>query len=192
MTAYIFWHRPYPQVAQAAYEQALIAFHRDFTSRGCEGFRSSATYRITETPWLGKQAGYEDWSFVESSAALDPLNEAAVTPEMWEVHAAIAGKTELGHGGLYQHVLGEADPTVLTRTVWLDRPRGIRYQAPLQAIAEQAEAQSGGPVSVWRKQLVLGPAPEFALLGNASLQLAPPEGWRLRSVERTPLYPTPG
>ena len=80
MTAYIFWHRPYPDIETAAYEQALIAFHRDLAARGCAGFQGSATYRITETPWLGKQPGYEDWCFVESSAALDPLNEAAVTP----------------------------------------------------------------------------------------------------------------
>lgn len=191
MTAYIFWHRPHPEVAQAAYEQALTAFHRDFALHGpagCAGFRGSATYRITETPWLGRQPGYEDWTFVESSAALDPLNRAAVAPVMWDVHAAVAGQTQVGHGGLYQHILGAADPGPLTRTAWLDRPRGIRYQAPLDAIADRVE----GPVSVWRKQLVLGPAAEFAVLGDSSLNLALPEGWRVRYVERVPLYPAPG
>jgi len=195
MTAYLFWHRPYEDVAQEAYEQALIAFHRDFAGRACDGFQGSATYRITETPWLGKKPGYEDWTFVESSAALDPLNKAAVAPAMWDVHAAIAGKTQLGHGGLYQQVLlGETDPatlirTALTRTAWLERPRGIRYEVPLEAIAYQARELTGGPVSVWRKQLVLGPAPEFALLGNASLTLDLPEGWRASYVDRVPLYP---
>jgi hypothetical protein len=26
---------------------------------------------------------------------------------IWDVHAAIAGKMELGHGGLYQHLCGD-------------------------------------------------------------------------------------
>ncbi len=42
-----------------------------------------------------------------------------------------------------------------------------------------------GPVSVWRKQMVLGPAPEFALLGDDSLALDLPEGWTAQTVERS-------
>ena len=83
-------------------------------------------------------------------------------------------------GGIYYRVLGEAGPGALTRTAWLARPRGIRYEAPLRALAAQVK----GPVSVWRKQMVLGPAPEFALLGGDSLALDLPEGWNVHYVER--------
>ncbi|MDJ0934642.1 MAG: hypothetical protein QNI93_04525 [Kiloniellales bacterium] len=181
MTAYLFWHRPFSDVAQDAYEAALVDFHRALVARGCPGFEGSASYRISATPWLGGRAGYEDWNFVESSAGLDPLNQAAVAPEMWDVHAGISGNTEVGHGGIYYHILGEADPRVLTRTAWLTRPRGIRYEAPLREIVAQVES----PVSVWRKQMVLGPAPEFALLGDAGLALDLPEGWTAQIVERS-------
>ncbi|MCG8594527.1 MAG: hypothetical protein MI785_09185 [Kiloniellales bacterium] len=180
MTAYLFWHRPFAEIDREAYEAALTGFHRALVARGCPGFQGAATYRISATPWLDGRPGYEDWSFVESSAGLDPLNEMAVAPGMWEVHAGISGKTEAGHGGIYYRVLGEADPGALTRTAWLARPRGIRYEAPLRALAAQVK----GPVSVWRKQMVLGPAPEFALLGGDSLALDLPEGWNAHYVER--------
>ena len=183
MTAYLFWHRPFAEVGRDAYEAALVDFHRALVARGCPGFEGSASYRISATPWLDGGPGYEDWNFVESSAGLDPLNKTAVAPEMWEVHAGISGKTAVGHGGLYYHILGGADPRALTRTAWLTRPRGIRYEAPLREIAAQVK----GPVSVWRKQMVLGPAPEFALLGDDSLALDLPEGWTAQIVERSVL-----
>jgi hypothetical protein len=180
MTAYLFWHRPFADEALDAYEAALTGFHRALVARGCPGFEGSATYRISATPWLDGRPGYEDWNFVESSAGLDPLNKTAVAPEMWDVHAGISGKAEVGHGGLYYHVLGDPDPRALGRTVWLTRPRGIRYEAPLRDLVAQVE----GPVSVWRKQMVLGPAPEFAVLGDAGLGLDLPEGWTAHTVER--------
>ena len=180
MTAYLFWHRPFAERDRDVYEAALVRFHRELVKRRCPGFEGSATYRIAATPWLDGRPGYEDWSFVESSAGLDPLNEMAVAPDMWEVHAGISGKTETGHGGLYYHILGDADPRALTRTVWLKRPRGIRYEAPLRALVEQVR----GPVSAWRKQMVLGPGFEFALLGDAALAPRLPEGWEALTVDR--------
>ncbi len=70
----------------------------------------------------------------------------------------------------------DAEPEVLTRTAWLKRPRGIRYEAPLKEIADKVT----GPVSVWRKQMVLGPGYEFALLSDSSLTLDLPDGWEAR------------
>lgn len=180
MLAYIFWHRPFPSVEKTAYEAALTKFHSALRKSSCPGFRGSATYSITETPWLNNQIGYEDWNLLDSSAAMDPLNEAAVAPSMWDTHAAIAEQTDFGHGGLYRYLLGEADPSPLTRIWWLKRPRGIRYQQPLAEIAESIE----GPVSVWRKQMVLGPAPEFALLTSASVEPVLEDRWEAFVVER--------
>jgi len=45
------------------------------------GLDASATYQISEVPWLSGRPGYEDWCFMTSSAALDALNNAAVRPE---------------------------------------------------------------------------------------------------------------
>ena len=184
MTAYVFWHRPFADIDQEVYEGALTAFRRDLVKRSCEGLQGSATYRISETPWLDEMPGYEDWIFVASSASFDPLNKMAVAPDMWDVHAGISSKTDVAHGGIYYHVLGDTDPKALTRTAWLKRPRGIRYEAPLKEIADQAT----GPVSAWRKQMVLGPGFEFALLGDQSLNLDLPNGWQARYVDRVLLH----
>ncbi|MCH8240892.1 MAG: hypothetical protein IIB62_12780, partial [Proteobacteria bacterium] len=165
-SAYLFWHQPFSDISHVAYEDALVAFHRELAKRTCDGFQGSATYRISETPWLDGIPAYEDWNFVESSASLDPLNKMAVAPDMWDIHAGISSKTDIGHGGIYYHVLGVADPKALTRTAWLKRPRGIRYEGPLKEITDQVT----GPVSVWRKQMVLGPGFEFAVLDGAGLQ----------------------
>ena len=184
MTAYVFWHRPFADIDQGAYEDALIAFHQAIVKRSCEGLQGSATYRISETPWLDEMPGYEDWIFGASSASFDPLNKLAVAPDMWDVHADISSKTDVGHGGIYYHVLGDTDAKASTRTAWLKRPRDIRYEVPLKEIADQAT----GSVSAWRKQMVLGPGFEFALFGDQSLRLDLPRGWQAHYVDRMLLH----
>ncbi len=183
MSAYLFWHRPFPEVPRDDYEAALTAFHRDLGARRGHGFEGSSTYRTSELPWLDGLPGYEDWNFVESLAALDRLNTIAVAPDMWDVHAAVSSQTDVGHGGIYYHILGDPDPRALVRTAWLTRPRGIRYEAPLAAIVDQI----AGPVSAWRKQMVLGPGAEFAVIGGADLALDLPEGWAAVYVDRVRL-----
>ena len=184
MTAYVFWHRPFAGNDPQPYEDALVAFHEALAERTGNGFQGSATYRISETPWLDGVAGYEDWNFVESSAALDPLNARAVAPDMWDVHAGISSQTDVGHGGIYYQILGDTAPRALQQTAWLTRPRGIRYEDPLKQIA----AQAPGPVSVWRKQMVLGPGSEFAILSDSSVRFDLPEGWNAHYVDRTLLH----
>lgn len=183
MTAYVFWHRPFGHIEEVDYEAALTAFHRELGDRGASGFGGSATYRISETPWLDGRSGYEDWNFVESSAALDPLNARAVAPDMWDVHADIASKTDVGHGGIYYRIMGSGDPKEAPRAVWLTRPRGIRYERPLEGMIDGLSQ----PVSVWRKQMVLGPGYEFVVLGGASLSLTLPVGWAALVVDRARL-----
>jgi hypothetical protein len=63
----------------------------------------------------------------------------------------------------------------------MTRPRGIRYQPVLQGLIDEAT----GFLSCWRRQMVLGPADEFLVIGTPQLKLSIPEGWRTRTVERT-------
>ena len=128
MRAYLFWHAPSTDVDPRHYETALLDFMSDLSSAPPHGFGSCATYRISEVPWLNNLQGYEDWYFVHSSADLDALNEAAVKPSRWDVHAQIARKMAVGHGGVYQHLHGQEQPRDGARAAWLTRPRGIRYQ----------------------------------------------------------------
>lgn len=187
MLAYIFWHTPFAHVDARDYEKALLDFHADMARDPPPGFEGSATYRISEVPWLDNRAGYEDWCFLKSSADLDGLNRAAIKPERWNVHASISSKTDFGHGGLYYHLSGEERPIAGSRLVWLKRPRGIRYEKPLQDIIDN----SAGFLSCWRKQMVLGPGDEFAIIGDSSLRISVPEGWQSRVVERSLLTPAP-
>jgi hypothetical protein len=130
---------------------------------------------------LDNHGGYEDWYLVRSSAALDDLNEAAVSPQRWDVHAAIASKMGPGHGGLYQHLYGHEQPRDGQRAVWITRPRGIRYEPVLRELIDEA----AGFLSCWRRRMVLGPADEFLIIGTSQLKLSTPQGWQKRTVERT-------
>ncbi len=185
MLAYIFWHLPFPSVNARDYESALVDFHADLGAAPPAGLEGSATYRVSELPWRDGRRGYEDWCFVTSSAVLDTLNQAAVRPERWNVHAAVSSRTEFGQGGLYYHLHGDPKPVAGARVMWLKRPRGIRYEQPLRDLI----AASNGFLSCWRKMMVLGPGDEFAIVGDASLNVPVPGGWEGRVVERTHLGP---
>jgi len=81
MLAYVCWHAPYFDIDVSEYENALLGFHEDIMAAPPAGLEASATYQISEVPWLSGRPGYEDWCFMTSSAALDALNNAAVRPE---------------------------------------------------------------------------------------------------------------
>ncbi len=185
--AYLFWHCPYSGITESQYESTLIHFHRQLAEASPPGFRASAAHRISPTPWLSGRKGYEDWYFVEASWALDPLNRVAVSGRMESPHAAIAALMETGHGGLYSLVWSEPVNQPSSRVAWLSRPRGIRYEPVLAELRERL----GGQLSCWRRQMVLSPAPEFALVGPLSLNPILPPGWEVRVVERVCIWPPP-
>lgn len=187
MLAYIFWHRPYAIHSRSTYESALAQFHQQLAEVSPRGFRGSAAYRISPAPWLGELEGYEDWYIVDGSWALDPLNQAAVSGRMESPHAAVAALMETGYGGLYSLVWGEPVEAPRSCVAWLSRPRGIRYEPVLAELRDRL----GGQPSCWRRQMVLSPAPEFALVGAPSLAPILPQGWQGRVVERACIWPGP-
>jgi hypothetical protein len=187
MLAYVFWHVPFPGIAAKAYEAALLEFQSALASTPPPWLLSCAAYRIPEVPWLNGHRGYEDWYILESPAALGILNKAAVSPEHWGAHSAIADKMDFGHGGLYEYLQGDAQSLNGMRAVWLKRPRGIRYQQPLREMI----SRSAGFLSCWRRQMVLGPADEFAVIGTMDLNLPVLGGWTARTVERARLVSAP-
>ena len=187
MLAYLFWHRPNRDVSRSTYELALARFHERLAGVPCAGSKASAAYRISETPWLGGERGYEDWYLIEASSALDELNRVAVSGQMEEPHAAIAALMETGHGGLYALHSGAAAGPSRSRVLWLGRPRGIQYEAVLEAFVSELRE----PVACWRRQMVLGPAPEFAVVVSPEQEVVAPDGWTAVAVDRTCLWPTP-
>lgn len=181
MLAYLFLHMPKPTVAIADYEKDLLAFSRALAGQNCPGVRQVTSFRISAVPWLADSSGYEDWITIESSAALQTLNERAVSGAMEAPHSAVAQAMGVGYGGAYYHLWGDLDPHDAERAEWLSRPRGIEFRPILERISQTRTS----PVSVWRRFMVLGPGLEFVVLGNASLELEIPNKWVAHKVTRS-------
>jgi len=142
-------------VEAARYADALAAFHRALADAPPPGFCASRVFAIEGAPWLPVRSAFEDWYLVEDFAALGQLNEAAVSGARREPHDAAARGAGGGHGGVYRLLtaLGEATPE---RTTWCSKPAGISYPEFLGRLP---------PGEAWQRQMVLGPAPEFCLVG---------------------------
>jgi hypothetical protein len=198
MLAYVFWHRPQDDVAVAAYEQAQIAFHHSLGHAPPAGFQSSAVFRVAGLPWFAGP-GYEDWYFVEDYTALGVLNMAAVSHGHRTVHDAVAHRFGAGAGGLYG--LSEGHPPVEpgaldgeSVAIWVGRLPGVERRALGELLGDGMDSRHA---SLWRRQLVFGPAPEFCLLSGDRSKLglpagvAPtrlPEGWTASVFEREVLW----
>ena len=187
MLSYVFWHRPNGEVSTAGYEKALLEFHRVLGGAGRPGLKATAVYRIDETPWLQNKMGYADWYLLEGSWAMDALNSVAVSSRREAAHDDVASQSFEGYGGLYDLITGEPEFENDLKAVWLTRPRGVDYWADLGRMVEDA----GRPDTCWRRRMVLGPAPEFAIIGEPGLEVTPAEGWVIAAeVERIFLGPT--
>jgi hypothetical protein len=144
MLAYLFWHRPKPDSDVAAYEDAQRAFHAGLDV-------PSACFRLAELPF-GGDAGYEDWYLIEDWQELGELNRAAVDPTRGPFHNRAASSAAMGWGGVYSLMRGPA--AIPDGVEWLDKRRGDPSDDFVAALPHDA---------VWRRQLVLGPAPEFCV-----------------------------
>jgi hypothetical protein len=184
--AYVFWHWPSEGVEARHYERDLISFHETLAEAEPEGFRRSSTFRIEGAPWVGPGSrGYEDWYLLDGSSALDPLNEVAVSGKRKSPHDRVAGASAVGGaGGLYGFGSGEPAAVGSDLATWLTKQRGTSYGEFYARIEPWTNAPQ---TSLWRRQLVLGPTPEFCVLGRAGSEF--PADLSPVAVERTPLWP---
>jgi hypothetical protein len=194
--AYLFWHRPRDPEGAAAYEQALIAFHRSLARSLPVGTLASATFRVGELPWLpavgAAGVAYEDWYLVEDFAALGVLNEAAVGRGHVSAHDQAARRAGPGTAGVYALVEGEPCAQALGEAalaVWIERPVGSKRRGLGELLGDGMDPARA---SLWRRQMNLGPAPEFCLLarevpsGVGAGRL--PAGWVANALEREPIW----
>jgi len=180
MLAYVFWHAVPDTLVAAEYEKTLLHFGQALAKAKIAGLLDNASYAIDQTPWLG-EPGYEDWAWLEGSWALDALNERAVSGAMEQSHNAIAQMTKHGgFGALYYLVAGNHKVPGDSRVMWLSRPRGIRWRDVIPTFMKSANSE----VAVWRRQMVLGPSTEFAVIGPPNFTMAMPEGWKCLQVDR--------
>src|SRR5947208_17075207 len=100
MLTYVFWHQRERKIAREEYQERLVAFHRILRERQPQGLLFSMVLEMAQLPWMeeGSEA-YEDWYIVENSAALDPLDEAAVTGICREPHHQVARLARNGTAG---------------------------------------------------------------------------------------------
>jgi len=171
--AYVFSHRPADGIDVAGYEVALKRFHASLAGSPPAGFLRSSTFRTGDR--------YSDWYLVQSSAALDFLNEAAVSGARTQPHDAAARMAVDFAGKLYGLSAGEplSDPGYEIR---FSKPAGMGYAD----LYERMKQYTIGPgASLWRRMMVLGPPPEFCIIAPMELEL-PPE-FRPEVLSRDPI-----
>jgi len=159
LLAYVFSHRPATGANVQAYEDALRRFHAELAAGTPAGFVGSTTYQFAD--------GYSDWYLIENSAALDALNEAAVSGGRAAPHDAAARMAAWGSGKLLSLAQGEADLAALHEAAFA-KPAGMAY-SDLYAMTEPFTSRPG--VALWRRMMVLGPPPEFCLVSRERAQL---------------------
>ena len=179
MIAYLFWHCAYPTTTAEQYEEALMRFQQRLGQQRPPGFSGSASFRVAGLPWLDNRPGYEDWCLLDGSWALDPLNAFAVASPVTSAHDAAAAQMEEGHGGLYALVWGAPVLPERSTAVWLTRPRGIQWRPVLDTLREQHPQ-----ATLWRRQMVLGPGKEFALIVPPGTNVAAPADWSALAIGR--------
>jgi hypothetical protein len=160
-------------VDATVYEEALRRFHAALASAPSSGFISSATYRIAD--------GYSDWYLVESSAALDWLNAAAISGTRTPAHDAAARMAVDGSGKLLSLDSGEL-PHGPGFEIRFAKPAGVSYP---ELYARLEPWTSRPAVSLWRRMMVLGPPPEFCLVAPSALEL--PAEMRPEVLDRRPI-----
>jgi hypothetical protein len=180
--AYVFWHWKQAAVERADYEAVLGRFHAALRDTPPPGFRRSWVWRVDGAPWLPGGAGYEDWYVLDGSAALDTLNDAAVTASRREAHDHAARLVAGGTAGLYRLRAGEPLPDA-ARGIWFAKPEGLSYPALWAACGEMME---GRRFALWGRQMVLGTAPELCL--HAPEPIALP-GYATTVVPLTRVWP---
>jgi hypothetical protein len=151
MLAYVFWHQPQKGIDPGEYEEAQRAFHEALEVM-------SACFRLAKLPFGKEEGGYEDWYLVEDWEKLGELNSAAVDSVRRADHDRAALHAADGWGAVYSLARGPASIPEGAR--WLDKPRGTPTDRFLATLAE---------ATVWRRQMVLGPGPEFCAVSPESV-----------------------
>jgi hypothetical protein len=168
MLAYVFTNWPLGDVDTGDYERGLKELHEAFGRHRSPGYVGSAIFRVTGVPWLARPRGYEDWYFLENSAALDPLLATALSEPLQEAHQRVTRMAGGGMGGLYRLRGGRGEVKGTRGVAWISKPAGLGY-AEFHAMLAPLVSQQGA--TLWQRMLGLGPATEFCLWSAAEVAL---------------------
>jgi hypothetical protein len=164
MLAYTFFH--WPREGAAGYEQHLGKFLQAMEVDKPLGYLGGLSLRHEAAPWLPGPA-YLDWYRVKGFTELGLLNEGAVIGSRRMPHDEVAALAAGGTGGVYKLQQGSEDFRDARVAHWFGKPAGKRY-------AELFGELAGVPGSLWMRQMVLGPSPEFVLFAVREVPLSVP------------------
>ena len=166
---YVFWHWLRVGGEVGAYEDALADFQRTLLENAPPGFRGAMVFRQDPAPWLSAPGPhYVDWYLTDGSAALDPLNDAAVSAACRATHDAAAGAAAGGTAGLYRLRQGAVEAAEVRCATWFFKPAGMSYEA---LDADLAHRMQGIPSQLWSRAMTLGPTPEMCVLAAEAISL---------------------
>src|SRR5919106_792801 len=167
MLAYVFWHWPQLSIDRDAYIDHTADFHRTLASNKPPGFQNSIVFRIKGANWLNTSGeAYEEWYVLDDSAAMDRLNEAAVSGVCEQPHNRVAREAADGIGGLYRFRTGQEELAQSRFAVWLSKPNGVSYN-DFYATLQPLTSQQG--VGLWGRQMTLGPTTEFCIHSSTQI-----------------------
>lgn len=182
--AYTFWHWRRSSIPAAEYEARQRAFHAALAAHPPAGFSQSISSSLTGAPWANAGGdAYQDRYVVRDSAALDALEQAAISGARQRPHDDAARVAEGGTAGLYQARIGRL-VTAPRHAAWFAKPEGMSYD---ELLAQCKALVHDGESVLWMRQMVLGPSPEFCIESTNGLTL-PPE-YRPLSVALRPVWP---
>lgn len=185
MLAYVFWHWPQVDIDRDAYEDHLREFQKTLAANKPAGFQQSVVFRIRGASWLNtNDEAYEEWYLLDDSAAMDRLNEAAVSGACEEPHNRVAREAADGIGGLYRLREGVGNLNDAKFAVWLSKPAGVSYK---NFYADLRSLTASPGVALWGRQMTLGPTTEFCIHSQSPIELPP--GYSGHSISLERVYP---
>lgn len=166
--AYAFWHWKRAEVPASLYESRQRDFQAALAAEKPPGFLRGTTARLRGAAWAAAGGpAYEDWYLVEDMAALERLNDAAITASRRQPHDAVAALAAGGTAGLYGLRGGEPLPLPAFAS-WFAKPSGMSYPALSELLRPLLEQN----VALWSRRMTLGPTPEFCLHSMRPLELS--------------------